>query len=349
MENYLRKLIKGHSRVIVPNLGAFIASQEKDSSIIFNGFLSFNDGFLIGHISNEEGIDTVIAAQKVEEFVKRVKDSLEESGYFKIDELGTLSKGIDGTLQFRQESSKVSSAEYSDDELLDVGPTIDTSTIEIDEPIYIPPLQPDDTIFAIDTSNQQKENSEKLNTLSNTDKPMEEHNETQPAAEPEKKRKSLFWLPILLLSIVIICAIAYFLLYGDNTFKFFKGKNIVVEQPIETTTPLVEIPIGVATPDNTPVQETPVAVEKPTVTATQSVVSGVQHHIILGSFKDEWRATKLMEKLKEQGYNQTAVFERNSRFLVTVECHSSVGQALRRQEKLLDELKMESWVLSLRK
>ena len=130
----------------------------------------------------------------------------------------------------------------------------------------------------------------------------------------------------------------YFFFCGNNTFKFFKKKNIVIEQ-IETSAPVVATPIE-ETPVESSIQETPVV--------QQPVVSGTQHHIILGSFTNEGQANQLMTNLQGKGYSQASVFAKNSHFLVSVEYHTSLNKTLERQEKLLDELKMESWVLSLR-
>ncbi len=55
MEQYLLELIKNNNRVIVPNFGAFIVSRDAGTTVLFNNFLSFNDGLLINHVSKKEG------------------------------------------------------------------------------------------------------------------------------------------------------------------------------------------------------------------------------------------------------------------------------------------------------
>ena len=57
MEKYILELIKEHNRIIVPNFGAFIISREKGQTILFNSFLSFNDGLLINQVSKTDNID----------------------------------------------------------------------------------------------------------------------------------------------------------------------------------------------------------------------------------------------------------------------------------------------------
>ena len=341
MEKYLQKLIKEHNRVIVPDFGAFIVSQGKELSIIFNGFLSFNDGLLISHISNEEGIDTSVAAEKVEEFVEHIKDSLEKNGYFQIEELGTFSKDSAGSLQFKQENREPFATEQTSDDislesddLLDISPIDDISAIVVDEQVNIPVFQSNESLLTIESTPQHTSNIN-INITPNTEMHTENHDEPQFEEEQKKTIKPFpIWIPIVILILLAMGVIGYFFFFSNDTFKFFKKKNVVIEQ-VETPAPIVAPPV------ETPVQEITVV--------QQPVVSGTQHHIILGSFTDETKANQLMTNLQGKGYSQASVFERNSRFLVSVECHTSVGKALERQEKLLDELKMESWVLSLRK
>ena len=103
MEQYLLELIKNNNRVIVPNFGAFIVSRDAGTTVLFNNFLSFNDGLLINHVSSQEGIDTTQATQKVSEFVEKIKQELEENGEYAIEKLGRFTKDQNGILRFTQD------------------------------------------------------------------------------------------------------------------------------------------------------------------------------------------------------------------------------------------------------
>ncbi|MDR2927143.1 MAG: hypothetical protein LBV41_02900 [Cytophagaceae bacterium] len=358
MKKYLLELIKEHNRVIIPNFGAFIVSQGKEMSIIFNGFLSFNDGLLIGYISNEEGIDTVAAAQKVDDFVGKVNQSLETIGVFEIENLGKFIKEDNGSARFIQSGTESSYAHEGDEreddaslesiELLDINPVDDKDAIIVNEPVTIRSATEPDHLLTIESLQPQIPVTDisAEYTVKNIIEPAMEDvkeeldNNSSYSDDDNNDRKNKFSirLIIIILVVLILLALGYFLFFGNNPFNVFKDKMPPpVEQPIEEAPQVIEEPEPVfEEPDlEDVVEETP-------------VLTDTQHHIILGSFKDQWRADQLVEKLKGQGYAQANVFERNSRFLVSVESFFSVGKALERQEVLLDELKMESWVLTVR-
>jgi nucleoid DNA-binding protein len=93
MENYLLELIRENNRIIIPNFGAFIVSREKEQNILFNSFLSFNDGLLISHICAVEGVDSATAARKVDNYVAQVNSTLDEKGFYEIEGIGRFTKG----------------------------------------------------------------------------------------------------------------------------------------------------------------------------------------------------------------------------------------------------------------
>jgi hypothetical protein len=88
-----------------------------------------------------------------------------------------------------------------------------------------------------------------------------------------------------------------------------------------------------------PVQEE--VVEEPIVVSTR------QHHVIVGSFREESKAQEQMKSLADKGYETASILPYEGRYLLSVEWYPSVNKALQRQEELLQELQMENWVLSL--
>ena len=104
MENYILSLIKENNRVIVPNFGAFIVAKENGFSVLFNNFLSFNDGLLVDYIVEKEDISREDAEKKVDEYVKKLKQDLDDNGSYTIPGLGTFTKDATGILRFEQSS-----------------------------------------------------------------------------------------------------------------------------------------------------------------------------------------------------------------------------------------------------
>lgn len=345
MEKYILDLIKDHNRVIVPNFGAFIVSREKGQTILFNSFLSFNDGLLINHICKADSIETPEATTMVEESVTKIKAALDAKGIFEMDELGTFTKDQNGILRFIQKepegmpkpeikSSKPAKATDSSD-LLDIDASGVTGAEVVEEAIKPSETASKEKLLIIDNTPPAapapiptpKPVVEAKKPVS---KPMQSQKTTKEIIH--KERRGLpFWLIILLIMLPLILLLIYFLFIKDGGIKLFKTKTpppveqVVVEEKPEE--PVVEVPA--------PVEPAP-------------IVGSRQHHIILGSFKDEANANQLINKLKEKGYSSASSFNYQGRILVSAEWHTSVNKALERQEELLKELQMENWVLTLK-
>jgi len=420
MEKYLIDLIKNNVRVIVPDFGAFIISGEHGNTVNFNGFLKFNDGMLIGHISNEEGIGSVEATKKVEEFVENINFALNNGKPFSIEGLGTFSKELSGAVKFFQINNdehikkeehikkgeqiiskpeiniaKKDSSLEDTDELLDIGiieesnisETIVTKSMDVSKseekqkPAEIPiPVMPPKPATVIKTAEPPKltqppkpvdvkvtseppkltEPLKPVDTIKPSEppkpviptKPVEKSKPaenqvisnpviTQKKADIQKTENNdkKFPIGILILIIVVLLFVAagcYFHFFTDIKFPFYNYKK-------QIEIPIIEEPA---------IKETPVVEEIPQIIETvaeKPIITFPQHHIIIGSFKEKWRAEKLLEKMHEKGYSQAHIFERNGFFMVSVECYSSGNKAFIRQEELLNELRMDNWILSLRK
>jgi len=362
MENYLLDLIKNNIRIIIPDFGALIVSSVNEKTTInFNSYLKFNDGVLIGHISNEEGIDSIAAAKKVEEFVKKIIDTLDKGNKFIIEGLGVFSKDISGGTRFSQFdkntqidvkpeiiSPKTESPLESNDDLIDIevqSSTVQSSTVQSSE-VQSSKFKKDNEILnpkpetlnpKPETLNPKPETlnpkPETLNPKPETLNPKPETLNPKPETlNPEKQKKGFpIWIPIVIIVVLLLlAAAAYYFFIDERTFQLFK-KQTVEEVIPEIIEPVVEIPEIIE-----PVIEEPVA-------------TFPQHHIILGSFKEQQKADQLLDKLRNKGYTDASIFERNGYLMVSVEWHSSVRKALERQEILLQELRMDSWVLTLKK
>ncbi len=347
MEKYILDLIKDHNRVIVPNFGAFIVSREKGQTILFNSFLSFNDGLLINHICKANSIETPEATIMVEEYVAKIKGALDTKGIFEMDELGTFTKDQNGILRFIQKepegmpkpeikSSKPAKATDSSD-LLDIDGSGVTGAVVLEETIK--PSEPaskeklliiDNTPPATNTPTSTPTSKAVVETKKPVSKPMQSHKTTKEIIHTERRGLPL-WLIILLIMLPLILLLIYFLFINGDGIKLFKAK----------TPPPVEQVVVEEKPEE-PIVEEPAPVEPAPVLGSR------QHHIILGSFKDEVNANQLLNKLKEKGYSNASSFNYQGRILVSAEWHTSVNKALERQEELLKELQMENWVLTIK-
>ncbi len=100
MNNYIADLLNTNSRVIIPELGAFIVKQKNPKVIVFNEFLRYNDGLLIDYVAAKEQLEKDAAKEKVLAFVKTVNEKLSKGEELIIEGLGRLVKESSGKINF---------------------------------------------------------------------------------------------------------------------------------------------------------------------------------------------------------------------------------------------------------
>ena len=111
---HIKALLYQNDRVIVPNLGGFLASYQPASielhghiippskSISFDTSLTFNDNLLIERIVQEEEIAYSLAVQLVDDYVKNVNSTISQgkNSIFSVKEVGRLYLNAEQQLQF---------------------------------------------------------------------------------------------------------------------------------------------------------------------------------------------------------------------------------------------------------
>lgn len=106
----LAQLIAAHSRLILPNLGAFLHKDTADEkfspyNITFSPFLKYNDGKLEDYLSKTKGISKEESFKQVHALVSSIKQQLESSGKYPIPGLGQLVRDSQGAITFVVDSS----------------------------------------------------------------------------------------------------------------------------------------------------------------------------------------------------------------------------------------------------
>lgn len=369
MENYILSLIKENNRVIVPNFGAFIVAKENGISVLFNNFLSFNDGLLVDYIVTKENISKEDATQKVDDYVKKVKDKLGADGKYTIQGLGTFTKDATGILRFVQvdnigvdekakEDKKTSVTPISDD-LLDIDNDTKDTLDEKDVPdTKLSSTKLNDTTPIAEVVEEKpeakpQEPKKKEPVKAKTTKPTEKKEEKKPTTvnnyineDNDKRNRSI----ILFLIIFILIPIIGFGIY----VLFFKG-----DSPAETQKQ-IQTEINKVEPQDTPANDNIGEIEAgPDTTAAKPVEEVVEkvkvekdvnkpHQLIVGSFSSEVNAEKMVQKLKAKGYDKAFAFNHNNRVLVSLEPFAKVYEAQAKQEEILASDRMESWVMTKR-
>ena len=116
--HYISELLFLHDCVIVPEFGGFVGNKKSaqlnkatgaltppSKQILFNTNLKTNDGLLITHIANQEGITQKIAKENVTLFSKDSNTKLSISKVLRIAKIGLFTVGREGNIIFLQDST----------------------------------------------------------------------------------------------------------------------------------------------------------------------------------------------------------------------------------------------------
>jgi len=359
MEKYLQELIRNNNRVIIPDFGAFIVSHDKGQHILFNNFLSFNDGLLVSHICDAEGINSDKALERIHEFVAQIKETLKKDEQFKIAGIGTLKQKEGAALVFEAEipeNERVEMKEESPQETQKPEPNRPTPAANKNETIKKTPEKKDEDNQPAQQTNLNADDLLDLDTpTKNIDikpprqTPIKKEQQTKPEpkkapdlAPPQKEKTSVSgWIWILIIIILLLAGGAILYFFTDIPDRIFGTTEPNTEVMIPLPTPAVTEPVDSVATAAEPVPEPKTEIPKTTPVSTR------QHHIIVASFKNKSGAETLKDQLITKGFEKASVMERNGRYLVSAEWHSSVSEAFRRQETILNKYRMENWILSI--
>ncbi|MDN5290159.1 MAG: hypothetical protein PWQ06_398 [Anaerophaga sp.] len=373
MEQYLLDLIKNNNRVIVPNFGAFIVSRDAGTTVLFNNFLSFNDGLLINHVSKQEGIDTDEATQRVSDFVDKIKQELDEQGAYTIEKLGRFTKDQNGVLRFTQDSGV---ADLIPDEKPQTPEAEeDSGLLDIDNEAPSGEATPDDEKNE-EAPGQKKKTAarEDKKWLNLEDKKKETETKSEKSAAGgkgtsfgkeeittsgggtttthdntviEDRRGWPWWLILLIILIPVALVLVYFLFIKDRAAE--EETQVPVEtEVVDTIAKKPGIDSAAIKKQQEEVLKKEQAAKEAEAEKKEKVKSGPRHHIIVGSFKNENNADALVKKLKEKGYQDAFVFKRNNLFMVSAASYESLIDARQAQEMFVQKEKMENWILTRR-
>lgn len=378
MEKYILELITENNRVIIPNFGAFIISKEPEISILFNNFLSFNDGLLVNYVAEKKDIDTIIATDLIFDYVDQLKKELDETGTYSINRVGVFKKDDNGILRFQQaedfneylvetepkETLDQKEQYQKKDTLLDIDD--DISSEQVDEQhediIHEDDYSTEDeshNLLTIDTepeniisaSNEDHSVKDAIKTKDEDDIVIEktkpddpkqvsktDSNDYAQKVIQEKKRIGII-IFIAIASIVIIGLAIYFIFFRhSNEDKKVKIPVKVAEKPISKE-PVKKDTIEVFVKE-------PLANQKP---AIEPIVNtkGLTH-IIVGGFKEEDNAINMVEKLRKSGYKNAQIITKGTMYLVSIDSDVSYQKMEDMQQLILENEKLESWMYQVK-
>lgn len=116
--HYISELLFLHDCVILPEFGGFVGNRisaklnkatgalsPPSKQILFNKNLSTNDGLLISHIANQEGISNEKAQEAVRGFANQLNNKLNTTKVVRIDKIGLFTLGKENNIIFIQDSA----------------------------------------------------------------------------------------------------------------------------------------------------------------------------------------------------------------------------------------------------
>lgn len=376
MEKFILELIRENNRVIIPNFGAFIISKENGVSILFNNFLSFNDGLLVNYVAEKKGVDTVAATDQVFSFVDGLKKVLEEKGEYLIKSLGIFKKDDNGVLRFKQgeefdsgliaesqqdENSVIAKAddkaqsflldidnnskidEVPEEEKIEVTTDASFSAESSDQEGLLLDVDNEDEELDVNSNSAPQDASTQSSELTDDAEKEPEVNEYIEKDKRERKRKNRIVF-ILLGAIIIIGLLIYFLFVNKSTTVDALKVQTKVESKV-LTKPLVKDSL-VIVKDSLAEKSELEALRK---VEEKAVLPGKKgFYIIVGGFKTESNAINMVAKLKGSGFNNAQIITKGSMFLVSADSNVSYRKVEERQQEILANNKMGSWLYTIK-
>ncbi|MBE9468602.1 MAG: SPOR domain-containing protein [Bacteroidetes bacterium] len=326
MNKYIIELLKAHTRVIIPDFGAFIVKvteapdgEDGTRKISFNDFLKFNDGVLINHIIKTENINKVEAVKKIKEYIKSVEQEFRKNNKYVIDDLGELSKDNRGGISFSAKG--------------EVKEKVEVKKVEAKKP---------------EKKKIEETKKEPVAKKESIMKPIPKIEKKQAAnfnkkEKPSEEKKNVI-LPVAII-VVLVAAISWSIYYFDviqtiNNKYFAKTETKAAEKTIESIIETKEISDTTASAVEL---DAVMPVEKNQAEKVQK--SNVRkYYLVAGSFNIEANAKGFIDKLTEKGFTPEYIGERNGFYTV---CYSSFGTEREAYNELerMKKQEIQSWVL----
>jgi hypothetical protein len=321
---FLVELLRLHDCVIIPDLGGFIANYRPaeidmagnkffppKKEIIFSSKLNRNDGLLVNHISDSEGLGYLEARKMVSEFTDEAWSKLEN----------------DETLEF----PKIGSLRFDKNEKLIFEPAIHENLL-LDaygmEAFHFPELTRHDTI-PVKTVFRDKES-------------------VRPVFSSRKVKRLLIAIPILIA--IALIPVARLTLKDGNLMKPQTSATTslpLTEAPKsiipEVSQPAVsEANIETKTETNSNVKESTETVSDKTSTdevkaplpATTTDQAKGKYRVIGGCFRNRDNADKLFALMVSKGYQPEIKPLKSGAFMVTIQSYSDRNEALQTLDSL---------------
>ncbi len=348
INKYIKDLIPANSRIIIPDLGAFmIQNLPEGRKISFNDFLKFNDSILLNKIIQEERIDSISGKEMIKNYVKEIEAAFKRGEKYAIEGVGYLYKDDRGNIGFEQDDNaqnQPAAAETAKPEKSKKAKTAPKTEVQkADEPK--PTTKPeaatnDDNTIEIasgiaPSDNIDEKESEVVSSAS------EVKSEQQPTtAQPDQQNTPIITNQIInnknkmevktknkalnsILIIVSVLIIIGVLIWAAINFKLidrFRPAKPAIEEVVVDTTPAI---------DTTMIADTIVVDEpEPEIVSEPIDPNATHYYIIAGSFKVESYATRFQSDMMSRGYDAEIVINNSGFNCVSIKRFDTRSEAV---------------------
>lgn len=372
MIDEILELVKGNNRVIIPNFGAFIISKENGYSVLFNNFLSFNDGLLVNFIAEKRKIDTVAALDEVNKFVESINSTLNDKGEFVLKGLGKFTKDDNGIMRFHQNENIASFFSDSTLKVETKKPEPSKDLLDIDNSSSAPkkedkkeeekPLKGEipgslkkENLLQID-QDEKKEKTEPLKKEPVKKEPIKKTEPIKPQEKPKgsnitiqkqtikskqqstitksnKEKRNKKSILIFAILFILIPVLAFVV------YQFFiktPEEKQVVDTKVQVPKPIVD-----TIQDTVPKTEPVVEVEEPATYENK-------YHIIAGTFTSERAAEEYVIILQGKGFGEAFIIPRSGKYLVSIDSEIDLISAEALQEKIVNTYRIENYIITVK-
>jgi len=349
----INDLLLVNSQVCIPGLCTFVASTNPAEiqfgfgvahppslKLVCKSDLKEDNDLLVKYISSVEKIDETEALTLVKDFVKSVKEKLNEGKNFYLEELGYF-YAIAGRIDF-----KPAIGENLNLESFGLGKIkLPKAQHEIKpEPASMPDTSPDTSSKTVNEPSKiaLKQKKEPVPSLS-----LKEIKPEKPVKEVVKSGGTLKWILIGIFVPLLVALILFFAWFKDLS-TIFEPKTIVENKTTKEkdTTNIVEKQIEEQTIKQNALLYTDTVVRKQPVTLDEKYAHFKNFYIIAGSFKNPENAKRMQSKLLKGGFPNPTILPNGNMYRVIIQKFSTHQKAMDEMVKLQGK-GMNVWILSL--
>jgi len=323
ISKYIKELIPGNSRIIIPDFGAFMIQDTPSGKVIsFNDFLKFNDSVLLNKIITSEKVDSAKGKESIKAYIAEIEAAFKAGESFAVEGVGYLSKDGQNNINFEQDENakgkskpKTAAKPKAEPKVEEVKPQAASVAAPKVEPIKAetpkaPAAEPKPQTVP------QPAAAPKTSTYIN-------NSYTNNKMEIKTKNNKTLTTVLIIVAALVIVGVLVWMAIDFNWFGPFKTAK-EAPAPIEVidTTPAIDSTALADTVEVTVEDPEPVIVSEPVDLGSKPC------HIIAGSFQVESNAQRFQDDMRSRGYDAQIITRNTGYYYVSIKQFDTRAEAV---------------------